>query len=136
MEDYTFEVLRGLTFIFLLISIFGSVLTISSVIYAKRNKRYSFDNEEWLKSTVFIVNVAVVDIVYCTLWTIHTFYAFLIYSEYKFNNTSSTCQFFVLGGQNLACISGWSIAMTAVSGSFPKIRCSIYVLTLLVIFCK
>ena len=127
--DFTFEVLYGSVLLFLLTAVFGSVLTISSVLYAKRNKKYNFDNDEWLKSTIFILNVALVDIVYCTFVSAHSFYAFLIYLQYRFEDTSSACKFFVLGSQNLACISGWSIAMTAFSGSFPKYRYMNFILT-------
>ena len=126
-ESYTFEVLYSFVLLFLLTAFFGSVLTISSVVYAKRNKRHNFNSEEWLKSTVFIINVALVDIVYCALAFAHSFYALLIY--YRFESTSSACEFFVLGSQNLACISGWSIAMTAFSGSFPKYRYMNFILT-------
>ena len=61
--NFTFEVLYSFGFLFLLTALFGSVLTISSVVYAKRNKRPNFESDEWLKSTVFIINVAMVDIV-------------------------------------------------------------------------
>ena len=122
MENFTFEVFYGLVMLVLLIAVFGSALTISSVVYAKRNKKFNFDGDEWLKSIIFILNLAWVNIIYCILYFTHFVYASLIYLQYDVGNTSSTCQFLVLGIQNIACVSGWSIALIAFSKSFPKYR--------------
>ena len=70
----------------------------------------------------FFLNVAFADIVYCILYFPQLIYAVALYLEYDLGDSSSACKFFVLGTQTLACISGWSIALTAVSAAFPKIR--------------
>ena len=107
----------------LIIAAFGSVLTIASLIYAKINKKYNFDEDEiWLKSTLFVLNVAAVDIVYCLLFFAHLVYALRIYLQHDVGDTYSACKFFVLGHQDIACMSGWSIALAAFSGAIPKIR--------------
>ena len=75
-NDFTFEIVYGFMLLSLIIAVFGSVLTITSVIYAKRNQRYNFDSpSEWGKSTVFVLNVAFADIVYCILCFSHILFA-------------------------------------------------------------
>ena len=123
--DFTFEIIYGIILLVLVIAVFGSALTFTSVLYAKRNKKYNFDSQsEWGKSTIFVLNVAFADIVYCTFCFSHIIYAAVLYLHRgeDVGDTSSACQFFVLGTQNIACISGWSIALTAFSGAFPKFR--------------
>ena len=121
--DFTIETIYAIMLTALIVAVFGSILTISSVIYAKRNRKYSFSDEsEWKNSTIFVLNVAFADIVYCTLYFPHIIYAVALYLEYDLGDSRSACKFFVLGTQTLACISGWSIALTAVSAAFPKIR--------------
>ena len=124
--DFTFETIGVIMFIALTVAVFGSILTISAVIYAKKNKKYSFSDEsEWKNSTIFVLNVAFADIVYCTLYFCHIIYAAALYMRYDLGDSKPACKFFVLGTQTVACISGWSIALTAVSAAFPKIRYAI-----------
>ena len=121
--DFTIETIYGIMITALIVAVFGSILTISSVIYAKRNKKYSFSDEnEWKNSTIFVLNVAFADTVYYTLYFCHIIYAVLLYFKYDLGDSKSACKFFVLGTQTVACISGWSIALTAGSAAFPKLR--------------
>ena len=121
--DFTFETIYGIMVIALIVAVFGSILTFSSVICAKRKKKYNFDDEtEWKNSTIFLLNVAFADIVYCTLYFCHISYATALYFKNDLGDSKSACKFFVLGTQTVACISGWSIALTAVSAAFPKLR--------------
>ena len=121
--DFTFETIYGIMVIALIVAVFGSILTFSSVICAKRKKKYNFDDKtEWKNSTIFLLNVAFADIVYCTLYFCHIIYAALLYLKYDLGDNKLACKFFVLGTQTVAGISGWSIALTAVSGAFPKLR--------------
>ena len=127
-ESLIFELTAAFLMLIFTIAVLGSVLTISAVIYAKINGKYNFDTTEvWRQSTIFVINVACVDIVYCLLYLGHGIYALQFYLGNSGEDTTivkhyATCKFFVLGTQNLACISGWSIALTAFSGAFPKIR--------------
>ena len=121
--NFTFEIVYAIMLLALTVAVFGSILTISSVIYAKQNKKYGFDdNSDWRKSTIFVLNIAFADIVYCTLYFCHIIYAALLYLKYDLGDNKLACKFFVLGTQTVAGISGWSIALTAVSGAFPKLR--------------
>ena len=123
-ESLIFELTAAFLMLIFTIAVLGSVLTILAVIYAKINGKYNFDQTEvWRQSTVFVINVACADIVYCLLYLGHGIYALQFYLGNVGNDKNyATCKFFVLGTQNLACISGWSIALTAFSGAFPKIR--------------
>ena len=127
-ESLIFELTAAFLMLIFTIAVLGSVLTISAVIYAKINGKFNFDRTEvWRQSTVFVINVAFADIVYCLLYLGHGIYTLQFYLGNSGEDTTivkhyATCKFFVLGTQNLACISGWSIALTAFSGAFPKIR--------------
>ena len=121
--NFTFEIVYSIMLLALTVAVFGSILTISSVIYAKQNKKYGFDDySEWKKSTIFVLNIAFADLLYCTLYFSHIIYAALLYLKYDFGDNKLACKFFVLGTQTAASISGWSIALTAISGAFPKLR--------------
>ena len=122
-NDFTFEIVYVFMLLSLIVAVFGSVLTITSVIYAKRNQKHNFDSpSEWGKSTIFVLNVAFADIVYCIICFSHFLFALFLYLGYDVGDTTTGCQFFVLGTQNVACIYGWSIALTALSTAFPKFR--------------
>ena len=120
--DFTFEFFTAFVFLLLMIGVFGNALTLTSVIYAKIKKKHNFDGSDWLSSTVFILNIAFVDMTYCSFTLAMLVYSLLIYLKYDVGETSSMCKFFVLGLQNLATIGGWSIALIAFTQSFPKFR--------------
>ena len=129
-EDLTFElwsVFIGLTVIF---GVLSNALTLISITYATIKKKNKFDRASWYSTTVFIFNLAFVDLVYCLFWLVYIFYGLGrsgLYgawdTETEINDgVRATCKFFFLGVQCIAEIDGWSIAIIAVTRAFPFIR--------------
>ena len=131
-ENISYELWAGFAIFFLTTGAFSNLFLLVSVIYAKRQKRHNFDNSEWVSSTVFFLNLALVDLVYCILRMGNAFYGFLIYFGYgNFNDidgdgiddyNDGICQFLMLGHWNFSIIDGWSTACIAFITAFPKIR--------------
>ena len=121
--DFSFEIFAGVVFPLFLLGIFGNALTIASVIYAKVKGNHNFDDDTtWCSKTVFILNLAVVDLLYCLFMVSMCVFAMLLYLKIYKDETFITCKFFVIGMQELAVIDGWSISLIAVTRAFPKIR--------------
>ena len=123
-KDFTFEIYACILFPVFLFGIFGNALTIASVIYAKVTGRLEFINTElWRSKTVFIINLAVVDFLYCFFVVIMCIYSLFIFLQEEYRDgASSACQVFVIGIQQLATIDGWCIALIAFTRAFPKIK--------------
>ena len=122
-SNYSFEIFAGVVFPLFLLGIFGNALSIASVIYAKIKGNHNFDDDAtWHSKTVFILNLAVIDLLYCLLMVSMCFFAMLLYLKLYKDETFITCKFFVIGMQELAVIEGWSIALIAATRAFPKIR--------------
>ena len=125
--DFSFEVFAGIVFPVFLLGIIGNVLTIVSLLYAKIKGNHNFnDVKEWRSKTVFILNLAVVDLLYCLFIVAMCIFALLLYLRlYQDDNndqTSVICKIFVIGLQEISVIEGWSIALIAITRAFPKIR--------------
>ena len=125
-EDLSFEVWSGFSLFFIVSGVLLNSLLLTSVIYAKIKKQHNFDNSDWISSTVFIVNLGVVDLCYCLVNVMHGIYAgFVAHSSksqnYDIGSTYEMCEFISLSKQVLAIIDGWSTAAIAFNTAFPKI---------------
>ena len=121
--DYSFEVFAIVVFPLFVFGIFGNAHAIASVIYARVKRKHDFDDDTtWHSKTIFILNLAVVDLLYCLLVVSMCIFAMLLYLKVYKDETFITCKFFVIGIQELAAVDGWSIAIIAISRAFPKIR--------------
>ena len=47
-----------------IIGIIGNLVTIFAFYYAKRKRRYGF-HESWCTSTIYVVNIAIIEFLYC-----------------------------------------------------------------------
>ena len=123
-KDYTFEIYASILFPVFLLGILGNGLTIASAIYAKVKGRHEFnDTKLWRSKTVFIINLAVVDFMYCVFVVSMCFHALIIYLKEDLRYTASLpCKAFIIGIQYLVMIDGWCIALIAFTRAFPKIR--------------
>ena len=123
--DFTFEVWASFWVVATMVGILGNMLTLVSVTYAKSRKRHNLHNSNGLSSTMFILNLAVVDLLYCLVSSSMLMYALLMYVKpgwFNIGEESTVCKFYVLCIQELATIDGWSIALIAFSHAFPRIR--------------
>lgn len=120
--DFTFETWASFWVVATMVGISGNILTLVSVMYAKSKKRHDFHNSTGLSSTMFILNLAVVDLLYCLVSSSMLMYALLVYQDFYVGEESTACKFYVLCIQELATIDGWSIALIAFSHAFPRIR--------------
>ena len=121
--DFTFEIWISFALVFIIIGILGNALTLLSVSCAKIKNRHDFNDPKWVSSTIFILNLAFVDLMYCLLTLSMLVYAFLLYQyQEEVGDTYLMCKFYVIGIQDLATIDGWSIALIAFSQAFPRIR--------------
>ena len=107
--------------------LFGNALTLWAIGYATIRKKYQFSGIQWLTTTVFILNLAFVDAVYCLFMLSYMLYGLLfslnaVEIAHADEGSSGICKFFVLGFQQLALIDGWSIALIAFTRAIPYIK--------------
>ena len=129
-EDLTFELWSIFISLTVIFGVLSNGLTLLSITYATIKKKNKFDHASWYSTTVFIFNLAFVDLVYCLFWLIYMFYGLYrsgLYGAWdritEINDGArATCKFFLLGVQCLAEVGGWSIAIIAVTRAFPCIR--------------
>ena len=74
-----------------IIGIIGNLVTIFAFYYAKRKRRHGF-HESWCTSTIYVVNLAIIDFLYCLAMLVQYFLV-LYYTTYEddniiFNDTS------------------------------------------------
>ena len=119
-----FEVWSGCVGVLVICGLLGNAFTLWAIGYATIRKRYDLYGASWLTTTIFIVNLAFVDTVYCLFFLAYSVYGFTIapHSAASDDGSSGICQFFVLGLQHLAMIDNWSIALIAFTRPFPYIR--------------
>ena len=106
----------------------SNIFFLISVVYAKRKNRHGFDGPSWYKLTVFLLNLALVDSLYCLLLLGNGFIGLLHMNEGVergeigyWEGTPVLCKFIVLVRQNLILIDGWSTGAIAFNAAFPKI---------------
>ena len=111
----------------------GNGLTVWAISYAPFKKKYDFAGVQWLITTVFILNLPIVDTVYCLFMVVYMLYGFMHSREVidvvdgrsitiNEEMSAAICKFFVLGFQQLTLIDGWSMALIAFTRGFPYIR--------------
>ena len=139
-SSYRFEVWAGCIFTALIIGLIGNILTLVSLLLASMRKNHGFDWKRWINQAAFVCNLALVDLMACLLMLAMLLYAFDAYlSGLRGKETndlkdtdgqnSTTCKFFILGIQNLANMSGWSIALIAVFRAFDRYRYRMHILS-------
>ena len=118
--NLTFEIWASVGVSLLIVSILGNSLTFVSIIVPKRRNKHGFDDSEWLSSTVFVLNLALSDIIFCVFQLCSLVYGLLIYLDYV--DSSKICKFMVIGLQDLGLVNGWSIALIAITQALPRIK--------------
>lgn len=132
-SSYSFEVWACCMFTALMIGLIGNILTLVSLLVASMRKNHGFDWKRWTHQAAFVCNLALVDLMACLFMLAMLLYAFGVYLSGPRNvetndpkdthgQNSITCKFFILGIQNLANMSGWSIALIAVFRAFDRYR--------------
>ena len=109
------EAWKGCMNTLLVLGVLGNTLTIWAVGYATFRNKYGFSGDQFLTTTIFILNLAFVDTVYCIFvlsYMVHV----------ADDEPSRTCKFLVLGSQYLAILDGWSIALIACTRGIPYIK--------------
>ena len=111
----------------LIFGLLGNGLTIWAIGYATIRKKYEFGGAKWLTTTVFILNLAFLDTVYCLFMIAYIFCGLLLRKSVidiplNEDGSSGICQFFVLGFQQLSLMEGWSIALIAITRGIPYIK--------------
>ena len=123
-SNLDFVVWSGCTGLLMIFGLLGNALTLWAIGHATRGKKYEFSGIRWLTTTIFVLNLAFVDTVYCLFFLAYMFYGLQSSPNYNRSEdgSSGVCEFFVLGFQHLALIDGWSIALIAVTRAFPCIK--------------
>ena len=121
-ESFAFEIWSIVAVIILVISILGNSLTFVAIIVPKVRNKHGFDDFEWLSTTVFVLNLAFSDIVFCMFQLCFLVHGLMIYLKHELGEHSTVCQFFVIGLQDLGLVNGWSIAIIAIAQAFPRIK--------------
>ena len=117
----------GCMFALLVFGLLGNGLTLWAIGHATIRKKYEFGGVKWLRTTVFILNLAFVDTVYCLFMISWMLCGFLLWQNVidiplNEDGSSGICQFFVLGCQQLSLMDGWSIALIAFTRGIPYIK--------------
>ena len=127
--SYNFEVWFGCVLTIAILGAFGNLFTIIAVVYATIKTNHGFGTKKWLEHTVFIFNLMFVDCCACMLVLATLIYAAIVYArEEKIlaltvnKHGDSICQFLILGVQNLAQITGWSVALILSWRAFERYR--------------
>ena len=120
-ENLKFEVLVSLGIIVLIVGVLGNLLTFLSVVVPKIRNKHGFDDSAWLSSTIFVLNLALADIIYCLFNLCMLIHGLLLYHEYV-EAASEVCKFFYIGIQDLGAICGWSIALISITQAIPKTK--------------
>ena len=115
-NDYSFEIWSFFAVPLAVAGALSNIYFLISVVYAKRKKRYGLDGPSWYKLTVFLLNLALVDSLYCSFLLGNGFIGLL-----KIKGTTVLCKILVLVRQNLILIDGWSTGTIAFNAAFPKI---------------
>ena len=126
-NNYGFEIFIGCIVTLIIFGILGNSLTLTSVIYATIKKRHNFNANNWPTSTVFIFNLAFVDLGACLLTLAYLIYAAITYAsrehlDFDLGDTQGICKFFIIGIQDFALITGWSIALISFFRAFTRYR--------------
>jgi hypothetical protein len=120
--NLTFEIWVAVAVFLLIVSILGNSLTFASIIVPKRRNKHGFDDSEWLSSTVFVLNLALSDILFCLFQLCALVYGLLVYLEHVVHDSSKFCKFMVIGLQDFGLVNGWSIALIAITQALPRIK--------------
>ena len=123
-----YDVFVTIGFLIICTGVIGNLLLLASVYYAKRTGRHGFaSDQKWFIETIFFINVAVVDLLYCLFVLVNAAYGIYVqnHQEYYDENPSAShgiCKFIVLSAHNLSIIDSCSIAVIMFNAAFPKIR--------------
>jgi hypothetical protein len=120
-ENYTFEIWSFFAVPLAVAGALSNIYFLISVAYAKSKNRHGFDGPMWLKLTVYLLNLALVDSLYCLLLLGNGFVG-LLGSGLSDTGTPLLCKFLVLARHNLILIDGWSTGAIAFNAAFPKLR--------------
>ena len=125
-ESSAFEVWSVFALLFILSGLLGNFLLVGSVTYSKMKKRNNFDDSQWMSSTIILLNVAVVDMLYCLFALGNAAYGTYVKQHYWSDDwdpdsSFGICKFLDLGRKNLATIDGWSTAAISFNAAFPKL---------------
>ena len=127
-ESLEYEAFVIIGLLIICTGVIGNLLLLASVYYAKRTGRHGFvSDQKWFIETIFFINVAVVDLLYCLFVLVNAAYGIYVqnHQEYYEKNPSAShglCKFIVLSRQNLSIIDGWSTAVIIFNAAVPKIR--------------
>ena len=128
-NNHNFETWFGCVLIVVILGLLGNLLSIISVVYATRKENHGFGPKKWINDAVFVINLVFVDSCACVLVLATLFYATTIYAAkeqfLEINVTKydqSICKFLILGIQNLAQITGWSVALILFWRAFGRYR--------------
>ena len=121
-KEFGFEIWSALGVLLLIISSLGNLLTYIAALTPKIRNKHGFDDSKWLSSTLFVLNLALADIIYCLFIFFTLTYGLLIYHEYTLGDVHGICRFFHFALQDLGAIDGWSIALIAITQALPKMR--------------
>ena len=127
-NSYNFEAWFGCVLTVVILGLLGNLLSIISVVYATIKENHGFGPKKWVNHAVFVINLVFVDFCACVFVLAILVYATTVYAaktqflELEIKHGHSICKFLVLGIQNLAQITGWSIALILFWRAFERYR--------------
>ena len=121
-ESLAYEIFVSFATLITITGLLGNFLLVASLSYAHFKGRHGFNDSNWSTSTIFMINVAVVDFGYCLFLLINGAYGIYV-QKHSLDSDSShgICKAIVLCRHNLAVIDGWATAAVSINAAFPKI---------------
>ena len=121
-----YEIWGMLVVLLLLFGLLSNGLLLASVFYATMKNQHNFHGYHWISSAIFILNIAIVDFLYCSFSLANASYSLYVAMQtssenWDPENSFVACKIITLGRQNLAFIDGWSTALITFNAAFPKI---------------
>ena len=128
--NYRFEVFVGCIFSAALFGIFGNGLSLISMRYATIKENHGFGVKKWNRNTLLIFNLVLVDLSACLLVLTALVYGYIVFQDVKdtpveqmdHSSREAMCHFIIIGVQDLAQITGWSIAFISFCHALNRYR--------------
>ena len=120
--NYRFEIFVGHILSVAILGILGNGLSLSSMLNATFKESHGFGRSKWSRNTLFVFNIVLVDLLACLLILTALVYAYIVYLDAEHKYSEGFCHFIIVGVQDLAQITGWSIAFISFWHALNRFR--------------
>ena len=120
--NYRFEIFVGHILTVAIAGILGNGLSLSSMLNATFKESHGFGRAKWCRNTLFVFNIVLVDLLACLLILTALVYGYIVFRDAEHKYSEAFCHFIIIGVQDLAQITGWSIAFISFWHALNRFR--------------